>query len=391
MVIDRLKVALFYTLGIDLLVFPYFPFFAITLFFWLLFVYLLMEKKIYFRRNDIFCFLIFIFFAIVSTCYSYLFDNNAELFFSENLKRLLQLVLFFIYYFCFYNFFYKYKDISQKYMERMVACFFYAVFLFVLLYFIDFNSFLYFKSIFNANDGFITMFEDGSNEIYRFSYIWTDPNNIAYAILGTYLFSILVLKLEPFKQILYFFIVLSVCLASMSTTAWLILLSVVIPTTIVMNYKNVFLYLLFILFVILGIDSLINTVAFENAWNRFQDNSVNSESGQSRLVIWSKVVSIYVDELLRYLFIGQGYQLHDSNVPIKPHNGVLLILFGYGFVALLSFIYLFFGVKIDRKSIFVIPFFLCFFINVMIGELKLVLWYLMMLAYVRALSLSDKL
>jgi len=120
------------------------------------------------------------------------------------------------------------------------------------------------------------------------------------------------------------------------------------------------------------------------SFERFQSNNISSESGLSRLEIWSKVYSYYKSDIHKYIFLGQGYQLHYKDHLIKPHNGIFLILFAYGFFALVSFLYIFFKFRLKRTYIFMIPFFLCFFVNVMIGELKLFLLYIFLLAYVRA-------
>lgn len=387
---NKLSSLIFFLVVIDILLLPYFPFFAINNLFFLIFFDFFDKKKFNINNRDFICFVCFIIISLISTYFSFFNDNYNLGFFSENLKRFFQIFLFFLFYFFFYNYFM--KNDSSKIVNFIIDLFFVYLFIWACIYFISLDTFLSLKSIFNNNDSFIGRYELGENEFYRFSYIWTDPNNIAYAILGLFIFCLFNLKVNIYKIFFYFVVVLFVCLNSMSTSAWLILLVFVIPCLLYkLNIKDprtiFFIFLIFVAMLFFGSkiisDILISDVAI-NSFNRFQSNNIGTESGGSRLEIWSNVFSYYSGNLHKYIFWGGGYQLHYQDKLIKPHNGVLLIFFAYGLFALFLFLYVFFRFKVNKNYLFIIPFFLCFFINVMVGELKLFLLYIFLLAFVRA-------
>lgn len=387
---EKLSKILFLIVMVDILILPYFPFFAINTLFFLIFYDFFNYKKHILDEKEFYFSILFILLALISTYFSYYNDNYNLGFFSENLKRFFQLVLVFIFYIYFYSFFR--KNNNEKRVLFLIRLFFVCVFAWAIIYFISLDNFLSLKNLFNRNDSFIDMFEGGENNLYRFSYIWTDPNNIAYAILGVFLFAIFNLKISIVESFLYLAIVFFVCLLSMSTTAWLIIFSIVIPCFFYkLNFKDLktllFVFLLTLLFLTFGLKLILNILQSDialSSFERFESNNIGTESGSSRLEIWSKVWSYYIDDLHKYIFWGQGYQLHYNDKLIKPHNGFFLILFAYGFFASILFLYVFFSFKLNKKYIFMIPFFLCFFINVMIGELKLFLLYVFLLAFVRA-------
>lgn len=383
---SRLSKLIFFSFMIDILILPYFPLFAINSLFFLMAIDFL-NQRLYFEKNYSIATLFFLFFGIISTILSYF---NQPLFFSENVKRIIQLTLIFISYYYIFSFFV--RNESENIVKLINSIFFGSVFIWALLYFIDLNIFLNYKSYFNKNDSFIGFIESDQNTIYRFSYIWTDPNNIAYAILGVFLFSIFNLEESIIKNYIYLCIVFFVCLSSMSTTAWLILFFIVLPlffvNSVSKRYKDIAIFLFFLL-VTLALSwriltELLSSDVALSAIDRFKTNNLGSDSGLSRLDIWRNVYYYHQDNLYKYSLIGNGYQLYNNNLPIASHNGIFLILFGYGLPALIAFLYFFFKLKVNKNYLFMIPFFLCFLINVMIGETKLFLLYVYLLAYVRA-------
>jgi len=386
----HLSVFVFFIISIDILILPYFPYFAISNMFFLMFFDIILRKKIVMEERVFNLFILFLIFSLLSTWLSYYSDVYNLGVFSENIKRFFQIILFFISYFYFYNFF-SLKD-NKKYIRYLINIFFVSVFLWALLYYISLDSFLSLKRIFNFNDNFIDRYYSGENPYYRFSYIWSDPNNIAYSILGIFLFSLFNYKNNIVTIFLYFLVVLMVCLFSMSTAAWLILFSFVIPCLLyrldlrkpVTLFSLLILTLVFTYFLSGFLTELLNSDVAANSFERFESNNIDTESGGSRFEIWNSIYSYYNGFLHNYLILGDGYQLYYGDKLIKPHNGLFLIFFGYGLPALIIFLYIFFRFRLTKEYLFMIPFFLCFFVNVMIGELKLFVLYIILLAYVRA-------
>lgn len=387
---DNLSIYIFFIVVLDILIFPYFPYFAISNMFFLIFVDIILQKKILIELRNYYLFILFLIISLLSTWLSYYSDPYNLGIFSENIKRFFQIILFFIFYFYFYNFF-SYKD-NGKYIKYIIPIFFISVSFWCLLYYLSFDNFLSLKRLFNPNDNFIDRFVGGENPFYRFSYIWSDPNNIAYAILGVFIFTLFNYKNNLVTIFMYFIVVLMVCLLSMSTTAWLILFLIVVPCLLyrvdLKNPKNLIsLFFLIVIFFLLFNRALVDLMSSEvalNSLDRFENNNINTDSGNSRFEIWQKIYNYYNGSFHQYLILGDGYQLHYQDKLLKPHNGLFLIFFAYGFFGLIIFLHIFFQFKFSRKYLFIIPFFLCFFINVMIGELKMFVLYILLLAYVRS-------
>lgn len=392
MLLDKhnLSIFIFFIVVIDILVLPYFPYFAISNMFFLMFFDIILRKKILVEKNIFSMFILFLIISLLSTWISYYSDLYNLGIFSENIKRFFQIFLFFIFYFYFYDFFS--TDDNKKYIKYFIHIFFISVFLWAFLYYISLDSFLSLKRIFNFNDNFISRYYSGENPYYRFSYIWSDPNNIAYAILGVFLFSLFNYENNIITIFLYFIVVLMVCLFSMSTAAWLILFSFVIPCLLYrldLKRPKVLFSLLILTsiftFLLSGfLVELLNSEIANNSFDRFENNNIDTDSGNSRLEIWNNLFYYYNGFFHNYLILGDGYQLHYQDKLIKPHSGLFLIFFAYGFSALIIFLYVFFRFRLTKEYLFLIPFFLCFFINVMIGELKMFVLYILLLAYVRA-------
>lgn len=376
----------FFLITVDIIILPYFPLFAINSFFPLVLLSFSFNKLI-FERNLFYSASLFILLSLISTILSGIFGSY---FLSENIKRFIQFLMFFVMYFYYYDYFM--KNNSELLVKKINDIFFSSVFLWIIIYLYNLESFLYLKSIFNKNDGFIDFLDEGTIDIYRFSYIWSDPNNIVYAILGLLVFSIVNIKIQGFRKIFYILVSILVCVVSMSTMGWFILFLFVLPiilyNTKIRVSKVLFLIPVFIILAIYKgpqvVSNILSSGAVEAALNRYELNNLGTDSGNSRFKIWEKVISYYNDNFYKYFFVGDGYQLHNNDNPIKPHNGILLIIFAYGLPALLAFLYFFFSFKVNKNYLFIIPFFLCFLVNVMIGETKLFMLYLLLLSYVRA-------
>lgn len=98
---DNISKYLFFLVVIDILILPYFPFFAINTLFFLVFYDLVFFKNIFFNRKITILSILFIMIALISTGLSYYSDSYNLGFFSENIKRYFQFLLFFIFYFLF--------------------------------------------------------------------------------------------------------------------------------------------------------------------------------------------------------------------------------------------------------------------------------------------------
>ena len=75
-----------------------------------------------------------------------------------------------------------------------------------------------------------------------------------------------------------------------------------------------------------------------------------------------------------YLLIGKGGVTLVDGVSYAPHNGHLYLILNYGFIAYFIFMYLVFRKRAGQTLetyIWILPIFIGFSINVMLGEIKL--------------------
>lgn len=56
------------------------------------------------------------------------------------------------------------------------------------LYLFDFNLFIEIKEYLNPKDALLEILDDSTGYIYRYSFLWSDPNNIGYIIIAIYTF-----------------------------------------------------------------------------------------------------------------------------------------------------------------------------------------------------------
>ncbi len=108
------------------------------------------------------------------------------------------------------------------------------------------------------------------------------------------------------------------------------------------SIKSIFRTIIIIVFFVFGFSSLF---VFEPIIERFQEQTVYT--GSSRTVIWEKSFDLFINSDIKTLFLGGGseysYQICGkpmNQLFVSPHNNYLEILYDYGIVGLLIFIYL---------------------------------------------------
>jgi hypothetical protein len=93
-----------------------------------------------------------------------------------------------------------------------------------------------------------------------------------------------------------------------------------------------------------------------------------------------------------YILAGEGNTLFINGMPFSPHSGHLMFIFGFGFISYYMYMYLIFRKTKAQKwqdMVFIIPFLLCFTINIGIGELKYAAITYMLIAYSRNKSIDH--
>lgn len=172
---------LFFLIAVDILFLPYLPFFSVSfsvflIVLWLFFNYTKFNNDYEFRLFMIMCLLI-----IMSSMISIIYDRTLriETTFITTILRMFQYIICFGYYFYFKSFFMKYNvDIKNI---IFIAIVYIAIFAFLFQLFPD--TYANIKIMINPADNHTRRYLSNS-VLYRFNYLWTDPNNVSYLIAG---------------------------------------------------------------------------------------------------------------------------------------------------------------------------------------------------------------
>lgn len=387
---------LFYFAIFDVLFLPYVWSIATTYTQILALVWLIVKfcssKACEINRTDKHLYISFLFFVIACTATSVFFIpiKYTDVGLRENILRAIQVSSSFGYLFLFI---YGFERISIRWDVILWGLIVYVM-VWGIIYVNDFSLFLSLKQFFNSHDSIMNLYESDADYVYRFSFIWTDPNNISYAICSTYIFLVTWRQSKLIYEILGLFTVFFICTISMSTGGFisLLLCVLVLFVNIVQRsrIKGHALSAVYFLISILVVGFLIYWLiyyflpesAIDSSLNRFSNKGLDT----SRLDIWSKLFTDKLDYLPVFLFYGMGYQVYVSGEPFNVHNGHFLLIFAYGFIGYLCYMLLLFRkphfVSI-RKYLFMLPFFLGFTINTYIGEAKAIALVMMLIALMR--------
>lgn len=298
--------------------------------------------------------------------------------FTDNLKRLIQYYIIFGYYFYFKSYIYKYNFKCKKYF----ICFVLFVLLLALLFNSNVSLFGRVVTFWNSGNSYANAFIENSvfSGVFRYSFIWTDPNNIAYVITGIVAVIFLLTNIGLGEKIILIIINIYILFCCMSSGGWinffitysLLLLYKVSSKRIQKktNIKNIlilFLVLIVILFSLKYIKVFFNSDLVLNASERFKDND------NTRTEIWMKILT--GESIFKHLILGKGSEIYINGVSRATHSGHLYWIYAYGFISYLIIMRMFFYITKKLKSSYLyipmISFFLCFTMNTMVGEQKL--------------------
>lgn len=385
--IERLKkyeIVFFWICVCDLFFLPYFP--IISTNFSLIIIALWTSinlKKIILKKENM-IFLIMTIIMVISTIFSFfiypkIINNiNIQVY---NIKVLIQFITYFLYFIFFKHIFENYKIDLKK----IILCAFSFATIFAIIYLLDKNVFAHIKLIWNNTDFFSKTFLETPEIIqYRYNFIWSDPNNPAYFFVTLLIFVLSnCFNVSLYEKIFTFICTIIILITSMSTGG---ILSFIISIFIFIclkyiykknwleffknNYKKFFIAFLVI---IISYFCIKNTSIYKEAIYRISNNSLSY-----RFNIWSKI--LLNTDIYKYLFLGTGGTqviLNNGNMEM-PHSGELYLIYSFGLIFLIIFLYLFFKKKQNKpwlNYIFVLPIFIGFTINTIVGEQKLVLLY----------------
>lgn len=392
---EKFDIILFWLCIIDLIFLPYFPLISTNFSIILIGIWSIKNLKNVILKKENLIFLIMILLMITSTILSIMiyprFINEIDIPI-YNIKVCIQFIVYFLY-FIFFRYIFKNYKINIK--KIIIFAFGFAAFL-ALIYVVDKNLFAHIKLFWNNDDFFTLTFLNEPNTIqYRYNFIWTDPNNPAYFFVALlFLFLTNNIKSNLKEKIFIFacfFIILITCMSSggilsFFITAFLYLILKnfvynkdkisVLVDKIKQNYKKL---IFIVLILIIGFICIKDISIFKESIDRITNNSLSS-----RVNIWLRILKN--THFFRYLIFGTGGTqviLNDGTL-LLPHSGELYLIYSFGLIYLCLFMHAFF-----RKSknvnwldfLFVLPIFIGFSINTVVGEQKLFILYLMIYAY----------
>lgn len=391
--IDTTRI-LFWFLTIDLFFLPYFSFMAVTISAPIMALWVIFHFKDYLRGKESYAMFVLIVTMVMSTIIGFLWDSSSLRFVTDartTVLRFFQYILCFGYYFFFKSFFIK-KRIE---ISKIILAFTAWVAIFAVLFMLFPREYAELKFYLNPADNHTRRYL-AHQVYYRFNYLWTDPNNIAYLLDGLIFFYVLEDNNSMKNKIIVSTLALISILATASIGGLIILLAVFLYMflkwvkssgqlkirSIGVIFGAAIIALLVLYFTNLG--AYINESLVERIVTRFYkyDELSNFSGGR----INDLVISLnYLNPL--FLVIGSGKE------GFTLENGHIYWTCMYGLPSYIAFMYIVFGkfyyVK-WLKYVWIFPFFVAFTINIAIGEFKWMVILLMLVAYSRYYGLHNK-
>ena len=257
---------LFWLTIIDILFLPYFklvviPFSYFLIMYWVLKNYVLIMK---YKETKLIllCMLLMLLSTIFGSIINYEFGVIGD-----NLKRLIQYYFVFGYYYFFKTIFLNYEmDLKKVFIVFAV---------FVLIFALIFNSststFAQITKVWNAGNSYnnVMIADSEYSGVFRYNFIWTDPNNIAYAITGIILFIFMFTSISLGTKICLIFLNIYVLISCMSSGGWFnFIISYVLYFLYSMfhkknikkkiNLRSILIFGVVILFIVCSLDNLSN-------------------------------------------------------------------------------------------------------------------------------------
>lgn len=376
---ERFDKFVFYACIIDNLFLPYVWFVSIPYTLPLLYVWIFLRFNSIAGYREFKVFLSMFLLMVFSTLFGCL---STSVYLERNIVYLIQFTTMFLYYFLFKYFIDRYPFRAKQFLILFVL----FVIAMAVLFNLDKSLYHTVMLFWNRRSGISineNLYEDYVG--YRYSFVWMDPNNIAYMMNAILLYLWCNEKTSFFLKTCTLISLLFLLVSCMSNGGFVTLgisavlfLFAEIYSVIkekrrkryrvrVMDLILFTMTVLVVVLVLLQIPEYMETgIALESM------ERVRSNTGESRFVIWRYIID-HVN-FFKYLILGRGGVTIVDGKSMAPHNGHFYWILGYGMIAYLEFMYLVFWkrrITPLKKYIWIIPILLGFTINVMLGEIKM--------------------
>lgn len=383
------KYILLFTI-IDSLFLPYFPLMSVSFSVLTVALWIMFNLKSVFKGKEGTGVFFVIMMMLISTLLNPLYTGNVvvQTSFSTAIKRFIQysISLCLLLY-------YK-RSFSQSKVDINKILFFFVIYVFgfAVLYFLFPYQYAVLKLAISPVDNHTRRYLLGT-VTYRFNYLWTDPNNIAYAISGVETYLLMKGKLNIIKK--YIVVGCSAFIVVASSSAGGII-SFVLANALLLMYMIIFksnycirakasslmvaiLSIIAIFFVIIRADVTSNVI--EPMLTKFQNRMTSYQTGANITGgRWDDLKGAIVMLNPLMLVIGSGQEGFTTEI------GHIYIIGMYGFLAYISIMKLIFGKINNQKTwdyVWILPFFIGFTMNIGIGEYKWLAILILLLSYCR--------
>lgn len=310
--------------------------------------------------------------------------------FFTSFKRFVQYTTSFCYFFFFMYFFVQY----QRKITNIVFWGIVYITLFALIYYFYQDTFIHFKQVVCRFDPQVNRWLDGNIlAVYRFNFLWADPNNVAYAITSLALFYIIEEKESAFKKYIVLVCLLYVLLCTMSFGG-LGVAAILIPYVCLFSDRfrsgdssiiiGVLAIILIIGFISYNFDYLYQV--YDSGIRTRQDlyGADGMSGGGGR---WKDFLRGINNFNPLFLIVGSGQEGFVTEI------GHIYVWYMYGLPVYIYFLYILFR-KRARQTVIeylpIVPMFVGFTMNIAIGEQKYLLLLLLISAYYSAKSYKLK-
>ena len=378
--IKKIDSAFFYIVLIDILFFPYIRFLGVSLSMLLVPIWFIISvKRISLDREDLLCFLA-IFCSIVSFIIGIYIYNNGVILRNGDLappfSAFLPNTIIIIFSFLYFVFF---KRIILKYnfsINKIIALYMLFLVLLNTIYFYDPTLFFKIRANWTLSNNVIEVGEVLS--MYRFTSTFSDPNNFATIANATLAFILMNDNINKFYKLTSIPLVFYLLVGAMSNTGFVVFSIILVVFFIRTNFfelktinsilKNFILSIIAILTFIITFIYVNETSIGSTAFERVESNSLDS-----RLEIWDRTIDVV--KILSSIFYGDGgLAIIDGRV-INPHTGHLHLIYNYGVIFYIIFLYVFFRKRQSNSyfnHLFMLSILIGFTVNVGVYELRFV-------------------
>lgn len=341
--------------------------------------------------NELYIFIFTAFLVLISMlmCYGYIpstvYTNWTSSVISTSKYTLTYSIIFIITYF--YYFFFKYESVKKiSVIRNLLPCILFIFFLLSLIYYASPSLFYQIRTFWTMS-GRITEATNETASVYRFTSAFSDPNDAACVSNAIFILIFEDKENKDFIRFISFFLNIVVIFATMSTSGIISLFLYFIIKIIVsvrvskikIKKSSLLISLLLIVAFLILIFSISNSEIFIRSIKRIFSNE---DSGNDRLNLWLNLLK--EKGIFKYLIFGFGNVVILDKIGIMPHNGHLQLIYSYGVIVYLCFIYLFFRKRRETPInfyLFIIPFFFCFSMNGILIDARFTFAFALLISY----------